>query len=66
MNSRANCSSRWLGTATSGFLISPACFIFMAAAAIVEGLAGTDAVGQQRVAAAHAAPDGVLLVLAAA
>ena len=31
-----------------------------------EGLAGADGVGEQRVAAAHAAPDGVLLVRAAA
>ena len=31
-----------------------------------EGLAGADGVGEQRVAAAHAAPDGVLLVRVAA
>ena len=38
MNSRANCSSMWLGTTYIGFLISPACFIFMPVAAIVKVL----------------------------
>ena len=29
MNSRANCSNRWLGTTYMGFLIRPPCLIFM-------------------------------------
>ena len=66
MNSRANCSSMWLGTTYIGFLISPACFIFMPVAAMVKVLPAPTHVGQQRVAAAHAPPDGVLLVRVAA
>src|SRR5436309_137151 len=38
MNSRANCSRRWLGTTYIGFLMRPACFIFMPVAAIVNVL----------------------------
>ena len=38
MNSRENCSSRWLGTTYIGFLMRPACFIFMPVAAIVKVL----------------------------
>ena len=38
MNSRENCSSRWLGTTYIGLWMSPACFIFMPVAAIVKVL----------------------------
>ena len=43
-------------------MISPACFIFMPVAAMVKVLPRADDVGQQRVAAAHAPPDRILLV----
>jgi hypothetical protein len=51
-------AERRLGTTYIGFLIRPACFIFMLVAAIVNVLPAPTAWAQQRVAGTHATPDG--------
>ncbi len=52
----------WLGTTIHRLLDQPGLLHLHAGGGHREGLAGPDGVGQQRVAAAHAPPDGVLLV----